>query len=73
MPNEQYIRCPDCGTPIPFDPRALVRGDRFACPQCLNVSIGIDSGSRRKVEETLDELQNVKRKLGRSRPDRPTT
>lgn len=69
MANEQYIRCPDCGSQIPFDPYALVRGASFACPQCPAVSIGIDQGSREIVKQTLDELDKLKKTMGEMRPE----
>jgi hypothetical protein len=60
MANAQYLICPVCGSKIPFDPYALVRGERFDCPNCPDVSIGLDSGSRDIVKKTLDELENNK-------------
>ena len=69
MLSEQFIRCPDCGSQIVFDPYALVRGERFACPKCP-ASIGLAPGSRDIVKNTLDELATLKKDLGKTRPDR---
>lgn len=71
MVNEQYIRCPDCGSQIPFDPYALVRGDRFACPKCPNVSIGMDLGIRDTVKTALDKMQKLKKQMGKRDPNAP--
>lgn len=61
--NQSFISCPDCSTQIAFEPLALVRGERFGCPGCGQVSIGLDVGSRQLVQETMDELKNVKQSL----------
>lgn len=34
MSLEQSIDCPDCGTAIPIETRALLEGAAFACPKC---------------------------------------
>ncbi|AOY81808.1 hypothetical protein BJP36_19720 [Moorena producens JHB] len=73
MVNEQYIRCPDCGSQIPFDPYALARGERFACPQCPALSIGIDPSSQEIVNNTLNELENLKKSIGKRMPDSPSS
>lgn len=73
MVNEQYIRCPDCGSQIPFDPYALVRGERFACPQCPAVSIGLDPGSREIVKNSLQKLESLKKDIGKTRPEQPSS
>jgi hypothetical protein len=72
MANVQYIRCPVCGSQIPFDPYALIRGERFVCPTCPDVSIGIDQGSRGIVKKTLEELENLKKNLGNTSPEGPS-
>ncbi len=72
MMNEQYFRCPDCGTQIPFDPHALVRGERFACPTCPHVSIGMDLESRDTVKTTLDQMQKLKQQIGKRGPNGPS-
>ncbi|NEN88128.1 MAG: hypothetical protein F6K48_04025 [Okeania sp. SIO3H1] len=71
MANEQFIRCPNCGAQIMFDPYALVRGERFACPKCAAV-IGLDPGSRDIVKNTLEELETLKKNLGKTKPDQPS-
>ena len=71
MANVQSIRCPVCGSQIPFDPYALVRGESFACPTCPDVSIGLDQGSRDIVKNTLDQLDSLKKKLEDMRSERP--
>jgi predicted RNA-binding Zn-ribbon protein involved in translation (DUF1610 family) len=73
MVNQLYIRCPDCGSQIPFDPYALVRGERFACPQCPAVSIGLDQGSREIVKKSLHELESLKKNIGKMRPEQPSS
>jgi|GEM_PF-565844 len=73
MVNEQYIRCPDCGSQIPFDPYALVRGERFSCPKCPAVSIGISSGSRDIVKDALEELEHLKKSIGKTRPEQSSS
>ena len=73
MVNQQYINCPDCGSPIPFDPYALVKGQRFSCPKCLDVSIGLASESRDVVKESLDKLESLKKDLSTKNPDQPST
>ena len=71
MENQQYISCPDCGSKIPFDPYALVRGARFKCPQC-SVSIGLDPGSQNIVEDTLDKFETLKKNIGKMNPEQPS-
>ena len=34
MSLEQSIDCPDCGTPIAIETRALMEGASFACGNC---------------------------------------
>ncbi len=67
MVNEQYINCPICNSQIPFDPYALIRGATFSCPKCPSVSIGIDQGSRDVVKNALDELDALKKNIGKTR------
>jgi len=62
--NEQTINCPDCSTPIPFDPYALVQGKQFVCPNC-SASIGIDQGSRETVKNALDQFESMRSRLGK--------
>lgn len=73
MINEQYISCPDCGSKIPFDPYALVRGERFACPKCPAVSIGIDQESRDTVKNTLDELETLKKNIRKTKTEQSSS
>ena len=61
------IPCPDCGTSIPVDPRQLVLGVRFSCPQCPSLSIGMEVGSRSQVADALDRLDEVRRGAGQER------
>ena len=68
MQNQQYICCPDCNTKIPFDTQALIAGAQFSCPSCPDVRIGIDVGSRQIVQNTLTELDKVKRNSLRPNP-----
>ncbi len=64
MENQQYLNCPDCGSKIPFDPYALVKGASFMCPRCPSISIGLAPGSREIVENTLNKFEMMKKKAG---------
>jgi predicted RNA-binding Zn-ribbon protein involved in translation (DUF1610 family) len=67
----QYIACPVCGSQIPFDPYALVRGESFSCPNCPDVAIGLSMESRDLVKKSLDEFENLKKKVMTTKPDEP--
>ena len=73
MVNIQYINCPVCGSQIPFDPYRLVRGERFSCPTCPDVSIGLHQESREVVKKSLDELENLKNNIGKMGSEEPSS
>jgi hypothetical protein len=70
MQKSLYLTCPICGAQIPFDPHALIRGERFACPSCPDVSIGLDEGSRDRVKTTLHKLDRLRTATEETRSER---
>lgn len=61
---EQQIPCPVCNTGIPFDPRQLIAGVQFVCPNC-QASIGLAQESKALVEDTLQRFEEMKRSASR--------
>ena len=62
MSNQQSFPCPDCSTSIFFEPRMLLQGAKFTCPNCKAV-IGLAAESRDTVKESLDKLEQLKSEI----------
>jgi len=62
MSTQQQIPCPDCGTPIYFDPYALVTGQQFKCSGCQAV-ISLAMDSRSQVQEAMQKFDTMKQDL----------
>ena len=68
MSNQPYITCPVCESKIHFEPHALVTGLHFNCPECPDVSIGLNLDSRDVVKDGLDKFSDLKQRVA---PDNP--
>jgi phage FluMu protein Com len=53
------IRCPLCGTPIPVDTDALIKGVGFQCPKCQSV-INLCSNSAPTLKGAMETLERLK-------------
>ncbi len=60
MNYEATVPCPQCQTPIPFEPRALISGIGFSCPKC-QATIAISGPSRAVAKESLERLEALKK------------
>ena len=58
--NQQSIPCPDCQTPIMFDPKLLVLGHNFSCTGC-NAVLSLAPESSPVVKDALDKLEQIKK------------
>lgn len=54
--------CPDCGTPILFEPKMLLTGVKFTCTRC-SASIGLATESVPVVRESLDKFDKLKSRV----------
>lgn len=68
MNTQQHIPCPECQTPIYFDPRSLLQGLQFSCHKC-GIAIGLSTESRGVVQESLNELDKIKSGLLKGNPN----
>lgn len=63
--SQQSIPCPVCRTPILFDVRLLLSGDKFCCTNCgATISLSQSSvdtvgDAMRKLDRLRDENKNV--------------
>jgi phage FluMu protein Com len=57
------IRCPLCGTPIPVETDALIKGVGFQCPKCQSV-ISLCSNSAPVFKGAMETLERLKRDGG---------
>lgn len=57
--SNQNIPCPICGTQIAFDTNELLKGIKFACPNC-KTEIGLADESKKIVQETMNKFDKVK-------------
>ncbi|HEU4717323.1 MAG TPA: hypothetical protein VFU15_05810 [Bacteroidia bacterium] len=68
MSDQLSIPCPDCKTPIPFDPRMLIQGAQFSCPKC-KAFLGLASESKEIVRESLDKFDKMKSEVLKAKGD----
>ena len=60
--QEQAIPCPICNTKIPYDPRQLLLGVQFVCPNCQS-AIGLAQESKPLVETTFEKFEAIRGKV----------
>ncbi len=59
MINEQKIPCPVCSTQIPFEVSALLKGVKFACPNC-QAMIGMAPESMDMAKNAIEQYEQLK-------------
>lgn len=57
--NYQQLNCPDCSTPIFFDTKKLLLGEKFSCSAC-GTSIGLDPKATETVKDSMQKFNDLK-------------